>query len=198
MKAMDFNLAKNIKFDFENGITSFQENRLVIFDANAIGLLRQNLLEELGFEKARAFFLRFGYQHGFADFLSMRVNFQFESDAELALSGTVIHTWEGIVKAKTTDFYFNRQKGKFYAIGQWLNSYESEQHLTFNEPSTEPVCWSLMGYAAGWSSAFFGQKLICIEPSCVGMGDKHCAWEIQPPAAWGNKAKPYIEALAKF
>ena len=36
--------------------------------------------------------------------------------------------------------------------------------------------------------AFFGSPAIAIEPLCVGKGDAHCKWLIQPPAVWGDKA----------
>ena len=101
MKASDFNLSKEIQFNFEAGITTFRDSRLVIFDANSIGLLRQNLIETLGWDKAREFFLKFGFQNGYADFLQMKINYDFDTEMDLIASGPVIHTWEGIVHAKT-------------------------------------------------------------------------------------------------
>lgn len=72
-------------------MTSFKDTRLVIFDANAIGLLRQNLLlEELGWDKARRFFLRFGFQNGYSDFLQMKRGYTFDSEMDLLASGPVI------------------------------------------------------------------------------------------------------------
>jgi len=53
VNATDFNFQADLKFDLETGLTSFKDSRLVIFDANAIGLLRQTILEEMGWEKAR-------------------------------------------------------------------------------------------------------------------------------------------------
>lgn len=198
MKAPDFNLSKQLKFNFESGITTFQDSRLVIFDANAIGLLRQNLIEQLGFDQARDFFLRFGFQNGYADFLQMKINYEFESEMELLASGPVIHTWEGIVHAAPKEIRFDRETGDFYFTGVWSNSYEAEQHLMYNEQSAVPICWSLMGYASGWCTAFFGSPLLAIEPVCVGKGDHHCEWEIKPPAAWGDAAAPYLNALDQF
>ncbi len=198
MRALDFNLPAGIKFDFQTGVTSFQRSRLLIFDADAIGLLRQELIHELGLEKARAFFLRFGYQNGYADFMQMKVNYTFENEMELLASGPVIHTWEGIVQATPREIRFDRQTGDFYFTGVWTNSYEADQHLCFNHTATEPVCWSLMGYASGWCTAFFGSPVLAIEPVCRGKGDDCCEWEIQPPSAWGAKAQPYLEALKRF
>lgn len=198
MKASDFDLSKEITFDFDHGITSFRESRLLILDANALGLLRQSLIEELGTEAARAFFLRLGYQNGYTDFMQMKLRYEFDSELELLSAGPVIHTWEGIVKAIPREIDYNRARGHFYFSGIWQNSYEAEQHLSYNEHSTDCVCWSLMGYASGWCSSFFGAKVLAIETDCVGKGDVECRFVIQPAAAWGELAKPYVEALQRF
>lgn len=198
MKATDFNLPAEIKFAFETGITTFRDTRLVLFNSDSVGLLRQNLIEELGWEKARAFFLRFGYINGYSDFMQMKIGHQFDSEMDLLAAGPVIHTWEGVVQATPREIRFDRTTGEFYFTGVWSNSYEAEQHLCFNDRAADPVCWSLTGYASGWCSGFFGTKLIAMEPKCVGKGDAHCEWKIQPPAAWGEEARPYIEALQEF
>ncbi|OPY72725.1 MAG: Activator of aromatic catabolism [Syntrophorhabdus sp. PtaU1.Bin050] len=195
MKATDFNLANDLKFDLEKGMATFKDNRLVIFDANAIGLLRESIIKELGLAKARDLLFAFGYQNGYADFLQMKVFYKFDSEMDLLVSGPVIHTWEGIVQASPKELTFNREKRTFYFSGIWTNSYEAQQHLSYHEYADEPVCWTLMGYASGWSTAFFGSPLVAIEPFCMGKGDDHCEFVIQPPSAWGNEAKPYIDAL---
>ncbi|MDK9700345.1 MAG: XylR N-terminal domain-containing protein [bacterium] len=198
MKASDFNLPKDLQFDFDNGQTSFKTSRLVLFDAGAIGLLRYELIEMLGIEKAREFFLKFGYQNGYSDFMQMKLNYEFDTEIDLLASGPVIHTWEGVVNATPKELRFDRSTGEFFFTGVWKNSYEAQQHLAYSGQSHDPVCWSLMGYASGWCSAFFGKKLIAIEPVCAGKGDEHCEWKIQPPSAWGPEAEPYIQALKGF
>lgn len=199
MKATDFNLRKELYFSPDIGVTTLRNNRMLIFDSNAIGLLRQNIIKSIGMDAARNLFLKFGYVHGFSDFMQVKLYYKFDNEIELLKAGPVIHTWEGLVKATPKELHFDRDKGEFYFTGIWQNAFEAEQHLTFNPPATEPICWALMGYSAGWCSAFFGSKLISIEPLCVGKGDDHCEWEIQPPEAWDQeKAKPYIEALKEF
>lgn len=198
MKATDFDFSKDLKFSLEKGITSFKNSRLVIFDANAIGLLRQKLLEMLGFEKTRELFLKFGFQNGYADFMQMKLAYKFDSEMDLLASGPVIHTWEGVVQATPKEVKINREKGEIFFTGVWKNSYEAEQHLSYNKVSKDPVCWSLMGYASGWSSGFMGKKIIAIEPVCVGKGDDHCEWKIMPEFEWGKEAAPYIKAYSEF
>jgi hypothetical protein len=198
MKATDFDLSKDLKLDPTTGIATFRESRLVVLDAAALGLLRQDLVESLGLEEARRLFLRFGYQHGYSDFLQMKLAYQFDSEMDLLASGPVIHSWEGIVQATPKEIRFDRQSSDFYFTGVWTNSYEAEQYLTFNHAADQPVCWSLMGYASGWCTAFFGSPVIAIEPVCMGKGDDHCEWLIQPPSAWGTTAKPYVDALSSL
>lgn len=195
MKATDFNLSKDIVFNFEKGMTSFKNTRLVVFDADAIGLLRHSIFKELGLEKTRSLFFKFGYQHGFADFLQMKTNYEFDSEMDLLASGPVIHTWEGIVQATPREIKYNRETGEFYFTGVWNNSYEAQQYLSYNEKSHEPVCWTIMGYASGWCTAFFGKKLLAVEPLCMGKGDDHCEWLIQPPSAWDDRAKHYLPII---
>lgn len=195
MKATDFNFEKDLRFSLETGMTTFKDTRLVIFDANAIGLLRQSMVELMGKEQARSLFLRFGFQNGYSDFLQMKFNYAFDSEMDLLASGPVIHTWEGVVKAEPRELEFDRETEHFFFTGVWKNSYEAEQHLMYNEHAPEPVCWSLVGYASGWCTAFFGRPLLAMEPLCVGKGDTHCEWKIQPPEQWGPEAEPYLKAL---
>jgi hypothetical protein len=198
MKATDFDLSKELRFNPATGLTSFRDSRLVLLDVNALGLMRQRLTEELGIERARAFFLKFGFQHGYSDFMQMKLSYHFDTEMDLLASGPVIHTWEGIVHAAPREIRYDRETGDFFFSGVWTNSYEAQQHLSFNPTTKEPVCWTLMGYASGWCTGFFGSLLIAIEPVCQGKGDDHCEWKIQPPAAWGKEAAPYIEAYQEF
>jgi Activator of aromatic catabolism/V4R domain len=152
----------------------------------------------MGRDKTREIILRFGYQNGYSDFLQMRLNHTFDTEMDLLASGPVIHSWEGVVNATPRDIQLDREAGVFEFTGVWTNSYEAAQYLTFHEVATEPVCWSLMGYASGWCTGFFGSPVVAIEPVCVGKGDDHCEWLIQPPAAWGEEAGPYVRALEGF
>ena len=198
MKATDFDLSRDLKYNLQTGMTTFKSSRLVILDANAMGLLRQRVLEMLGREKARDLFLKFGYQNGFSDFSQMKLAYKFDTETDLLASGPVIHTWEGIVHAQPKEARINRKTGEFYFPCVWTNSYEAEQHLCFNDPSNEPVCWTLMGYASGWSTAFLGKRVLAIESMCVGKGDHHCEVMIQPEEVWGKEAAPYSAAYKEF
>ncbi len=106
-----------------------------------------------------------------------------------------MHTWEGIVAVEPTFLEYDRQKGQFHMKGIWRNSYEAEIHLQEVGFSTEPVCHSLTGYASGWCTAFLGRASLAIETMCMGKGDDHCEFEVQPVDAWDERADSYKEAL---
>ena len=195
MKANDFDFAKDLRFNLKEGLTTFRDTRLVIFNVDAIGLLRESVIRKIGMEDARALFLRFGFRNGYSDFLQMKLGYEFDTEIDLFASGPVIHTWEGIVHAAPTEIKFDREAKTFLCSGIWTNSYEAEQHLSFRDFEKDPVCWTLTGYASGWSTAFFEHPLLAIEPFCVGKGDDHCEWLIKPLSEWGEEARPYIEAL---
>ncbi|HYA24163.1 MAG TPA: XylR N-terminal domain-containing protein [Terriglobales bacterium] len=199
MKAADFNFSRDLKFNIQTGITTFKDSRLIILDANAMGLLRQKLLDTLGPDKARELLLQFGYQNGYSDFVQTKLAYRFDSEMDLLATGPVLHTWEGIVLATPKpEARIDRQKGEFFFPVVWKNSYEAEQHLCFNKPAQQPVCWTLMGYASGWASAFVGKRILAIESSCAGKGDAHCEVLLQPEPAWGKEAAPYIAAYKEF
>ena len=203
MQASDFDFSKEIIFEPGQGLTTWGKHRLVIFEARAIGMLRQSVLEMLGWHKAQTFFLRFGYRHGYSNFVQMQRDYNFTDEMELLKSGPVIHCWEGIVHAVPKEIRFDRATGDFYFTGTWRNSYEAEQHLRFLDPElgsfeSAPVCWTLMGYASGWCTAFFGKPLLAVEPVCRGMGHDHCEWLIQPPSKFGYSCQPYIDALKEL
>ena len=198
MKAIDFNMPKEIQFNFGEGITTFKGSRLLIFDSNVMGLYRHSLVNILGKEKAREFFVKLNYQNGYEEFLNMKETYTFDNEIELLASGPTIHTWRGIVQATPTEIKFNRDSGDFYFTGTWKNSWEAEQYLMFNQMSHEAECWSLVGYASGWCTAFFGSKTIAIESKCVAKGDDSCGWLIRSEKHCGKEAEVYTNILKDF
>jgi rsbT co-antagonist protein RsbR len=198
MKATDFDLSKDLKLSLESGVATFHDSRLLIFDASAIGLLRQSLLEELGWERTREMYLRFGFQHGYSDHMQMRLNYDFESEFDLMRAGPLLHRWKGIVQPAPTKFEVDRNAGTFFATGIWHNSYEAEQYLSYNDIASEPACWSLAGYATGYQTAFFGKPVLTIETHCVAKGDPHCAFIGKPASEFGDEAALYRRALASL
>ncbi|MDA8211277.1 MAG: XylR N-terminal domain-containing protein [Clostridia bacterium] len=180
-----------LQFRPEEGMITFRGNRMLLFHADSICQLRDELIQSLGKDMARGVLARFGYRSGYRDALSVGNFFDLSTDAEWMLAGPLLHTFEGIVHVTNEVLEFNRQKGSFYMRGIWRNSYEAEQHLKLYGPSKEPVCWSLTGYASGYSSGFMGKEIVCVETKCRAKGDDYCAYELRSAEEWGPEADRY-------
>ena len=53
----------------------------------------------------------------------------------------------------------------------------------------EPVCWTQIGYACGYSSAFMGRPILFKETECVGMGHANCRIVGKPVEEWDDAAE---------
>lgn len=180
-----------LKFHPEEGMITFRGNRMVLFHADSICQLRDELIKSLGMDMARGVLTRFGYRSGYRDVLSIGNFFDLSTDAEWMLAGPLMHAFEGVARVTNEVLEFNRQKGSFKMGGIWHNSYEAENHLKLYGPSQEPVCWSLTGYASGYCSGFMGKEIICIETKCRAKGDPYCVYEARSAEEWGKEAERY-------
>jgi PAS domain S-box-containing protein len=198
LKASDLDFYNLLRRQADESRLLFNGRRAVIFDVEAIGALRQQLIESLGVELALGVLTRFGYSQGRGDAAMLAENFNWETDMDWLAAGPSLHMLEGVVHVQPEFIEFNRKTGYFHMHGAWLNSYEAEEHLRRFGVSTQPVCWTLTGYASGYTTRFFGQELLAIETECVGKGDARCYWEIRPVDAWGVEAEPYRAALKQI
>lgn len=195
MKLEDINLAKMLTFKPETGQLFLGDDRMLIFRQDSLAVLRQLLHEQVGPALARSIISRFGYQCGKGDFETLQHSYAWDTEQDRFGAGPAMHTWEGIVHVEPTMLEFDRDTGHFHMTGIWRNSYEAEIHLAQAGRADAPICHSLTGYASGWCSAFFGQPVVAIETQCMGCGAERCEFEIRPPAAWDQRAAPWIEAL---
>jgi two-component system, NtrC family, response regulator HydG len=174
MRPEDLKLFELLQLNEDAGTIYFNNRRMLIFDANAIGLLRKELIESLGTERARRILTRFSYARGYSDALSLKEMFQWESIDAMAAAGRRMHALEGMVYSKPIRFKVDEEKAIYDLEGEWINSFEAEQHLNHIGRSNSPVCWTLTGYASGHASALLGREVRFIEKECVGRGDPKC------------------------
>lgn len=174
--AREINLHDLLRFEPENGLIWLKDYRLVMLSACALGALRKELVATLGWDQARGLMKRFGYAAGLADGLALAERFPEETGSRHMLFGSALHALEGVVKVVRIPerSVVDLDRGRFHVEGYWDNSFEAEQHLELLGPSEEPVCWTLMGYATGHSSAVAGQETIVVETECRAMGHQRC------------------------
>ena len=176
MSADGIDLANLLRFEPEEGRIWLKDYRMVLLSACALGALRRELIETLGLERARALMKRFGHAAGLADGLALAERFPEATREEQLEFGPALHGLEGVASvhriadATTVDL----AAGKLHVEAYWENSYEAEQHLELFGESDEPVCWTLVGYATGHSSAAAEDRMIAVETECRAMGHERC------------------------
>jgi two-component system, NtrC family, response regulator HydG len=198
MNPDELKLLELLKADVETGVIRFKHRRMLIFDANALGLLRKELVETLGLERARRILTRFGYASGYRDALTSKELFHWQSDDDWFAAGPRLHTLEGIVRARLLRLQMDRGGGVLEAEAEWLHSYEAEQHLKHIGHSDSPVCWTLTGYASGYTSAVFGSEVCCFEKECVGRGDARCLVEGRATTEQSEEMRALLEYHRPF
>ncbi len=192
MRVTDLHLQELLQVDPAGGILRFGSERVLLLDAVALGLLRRELIETLGATGARAALTRFGYAHGWRTAENLRSAFPWDSEEEWYLAGARLHTLQGLVRAvaptpgpkeitPTTEYHW-----------VWEDSYEAEQHLLHLGPSEEPVCWTLTGFASGYTSRAYGRDIYIVEHQCRGKGDAVCRLEARPTEGWGEALAPHL------
>src|SRR5687767_2997002 len=178
-------LAELLDFRPDLGLIRLHEQRVVILSAAAMGLLRKELIDTFGQDIARRLLMRFGYADGYHDAINLRERFHWRTPLEGLGAGTILHTLEGIVRSEIVRLDHG-DDGSFDAEFAWHDSYEAEQHVHHYGQSADPVCWSLAGYASGYTSACLGQEVYYREASCAGQGAKRCSIIGRNAAAWGH------------
>jgi hypothetical protein len=144
-----------------SGRISLGNSRYVMLDAAAVGNMRHELIENLGWEVTRGILERVGYQCGRHDAHQMRKHYTWDSDEEWLRAGIRLHYLEGIAKVHVNEWEFDRTLRKLHITGEWHDTFESEQHLQQYEsgPSMDvEVCHVY--------DEFFGEDVLCLETHC--------------------------------
>ncbi|HEX7086916.1 MAG TPA: sigma-54-dependent Fis family transcriptional regulator, partial [Vicinamibacterales bacterium] len=178
-------LAELLDFRPDRGEIRLHEQRVLILSAAALGLLRKELIETFGAGVARRLLLRFGYADGYHDAVNLRARSAWSTPADGLRAGVVLHTLEGIARVEITRV--DVEAGRFEAEYVWRNSYEVQQHLHHYGAATEPVCWSLVGYASGYASACLGEEVYFREVACAAQGASRCRVLGRLASAWGDE-----------
>ncbi len=188
MKVDDLDLNNLLSFNPKGGIIQFMGRRVLLFDAIGQGLLRTELVNNLGISVARNILTRLGYAHGWltadnlaSEYPKLLNDFQF---------GPALHMLRGFVTIK--EFKRDVDGHPHHVTCIWDDSYEAEQHLLQFGVSEEPICWSLTGFVSGYSSRVSGRETYCIEHKCRGKGDALCHIENRPKEDWGEAIDKYL------
>lgn len=201
---VDFrDLTEQIRFQSTEGKIWFSEQRMLLMDVNAMAAFRREMVNSMGVERAKGFFLRLGYQSGVRDAELARKLRPHCSELDIFLAGPQLHALKGMVKVLPLEIDIDHETGEFWGRFEWANSFEVDICQTELGQMDEPACWALLGYACAYTSSFMGREIIFREVSCRGCGDEKCIIEGKPAEQWEDaeefaryfKSEPIVEEL---
>lgn len=94
-------------------------------------------------------------------------------------------------RTRTVRSELDFEKGTFYGEFIWENSWEAESQLQLAGLSEEHACWTRIGYASGYVTAFMNRLVVFREIACEACGDAHCHIVGKPADEW-TEADDYI------
>ncbi|MDO5624603.1 MAG: sigma 54-interacting transcriptional regulator [Pseudomonadota bacterium] len=184
----DADLRRLVQFSASDGRIWLAGQRMLLLHAAALGALRRELINSLGAPATRRLLLRAGYASGERDAALAR---QLRPGADVFAMfsvGPQLHMLEGAVQVTPEQLTLDVARGQFHGVFRWDHSWEVETHLRDFGPQAEPVCWMLLGYASGYTSAFMGLPVLYKEVACAACGAPHCRIEGRSIADWPDGA----------
>jgi DNA-binding NtrC family response regulator/predicted hydrocarbon binding protein len=185
-------LRRLVRFSAEDGTIWLAEHRMLLLHAAALGGLRKEIINSVGPEHARRMLTRIGYDSGTRDAELARKIRGRENIIDAFVVGPQLHMLEGSVHVTPVELDMDIATGKFYGEFQWENSWEAEAHVKEFGPQVDPICWMLIGYASGYTSAFMGRFILFKEVECAACGPARCRIVGKPVEEWPDAAEHTI------
>lgn len=180
----DHDLRRLLRFDAEGGAIWLGDRRMVMSHTAGLAALRQDLVSSLGAEHARRILTRMGYANGMCDAELAKKLRPNQSLEDAFLVGPQLHMLEGGARVTPLVLSFDVSAGQFKGEFRWDHSWEAYAHKQKFGQVAEPACWTLLGYASGYSSAFMGRLILFKETECAACGADHCHIVGRPIEEW--------------
>lgn len=177
-------VASRLHFDAREGRIWLDDQRMLLLHVSASGVLRRELIESLGIDKARGLITRIGWHCGAHDAeLARRLQGAARAH-EAVLLGPALHMLEGVARVEPVHLEVDVERGHFQGEFRWHGSAEAEQHVQLYGIGADAVCWQQLGYASGFVSRFMGRPVVFREVQCKGQGAPHCVIVGKPAEDW--------------
>jgi two-component system response regulator HydG len=163
-------LMGRLHFSTTDGRIWLDDQRMLLVHAKSLGMLRKEMIENLGMDVARGFMTRMGYHAGISDARMARKIRSRYSLQDMFAVGPQMHCLEGIGMSQAVRMECDVDKGTHYGEFLWTSPVEDEEHIRHFSIGTEPACWMQIGYASGYSTEFMGRQILYREVECQSMG----------------------------
>ena len=180
----DTDLRKLLRFETDSGAIWLGERRMVLMHTAGLAALREDLLSSIGPEHARRILTRMGYASGICDAEYAKKVRPGQSFQDSFMVGPQLHMLEGAARVTPVQLSLDVPAGQFYGEFRWDHSWEAYAHLQKYGVVDDPACWTLLGYASGYTSAFMGRLILFKETLCAACGQDHCMIVGRPIEEW--------------
>ena len=170
----NLDLRRQVRFSSDNGTIWLGESRMLLLHTAALLSMRKELINSVGLEQTRRIFTRMGHASGTRDAELAKKIRGSQNPIDAFVVGPQLHMLEGSAVVVPLKIEMDVDAGTFYGELRWENSWEAEAHVKEFGPQNDPVCWMLIGYASGFSSAFMGRFILFKEIECIACGASHC------------------------
>ncbi len=188
-------LRRLVRFSEDDGTIWLAENRMLLLHAAALAGLRKELMNSVGIDQARRILTRMGYASGVRDADLAKKIRGHQNPIDAFVVGPQLHMLEGSVRVTPVKIDMDIASGQFFGEFIWENSWEAEAHVKEWGPQAEPICWMLIGYASGYTTAFMGRFILFKEIECAACGPANCRIVGRPVEEWDDATDhtPYYE-----
>ncbi|MCM3652528.1 XylR N-terminal domain-containing protein [Metabacillus litoralis] len=164
-------------------------DRKIVFPSSAFGILRKELVRNIGIDRLKGFLFHFGWETGVNDAKeALKKGLSLEY---MIKYGPILHINNGHIRGIrhecNVELDENHNILSYFSTGTWIDSYEAEEHIKQLGKSTSPVCHTLIGYSSGFMSTVGGEPLLAKEVTCVGKGDSECSWILRTQKEWESE-----------
>jgi len=174
-----------LRFNAGSGHIWLNEHRMMLLHTRALAGLRRELFDSLGVARARGLLVRMGFASGQRDGeLAVREMHAGMPCEKAFMLGPQLHTIEGAVRVEKVHMELDLKTKHFFGEFLWTHSWECDAHVADMGYGDDPQCWQQIGYASGYTSAFFGRLIVFKETECHSMGDSQCRIVGQPAEDW--------------
>ena len=191
----DADLRRLLRFMPDSGAIWLGDRRMLLLHTAGLAALRQDLIGSVGEQHARRLLTRMGYASGLRDAEFAKKTRGRRTLEQMFLVGPQLHMLEGAARVTPLQMDFDIAAGRFHAEFRWDDSWEAHAHRQTYGVVEEPACWTLLGYASGYTSAFMGRLILFKEVACAACGADHCRIVGKPIEDWpdGEAHRAYFE-----